>query len=235
MLSVFFEPALLYFVFSTLQSRHNISIRSLLFQLYIWLLFSAAGIMIAKTYLPEYILYTIPLCLLPQIFNSMYNRQKYKWNYALLGGLVFPKMAYLSVLSLNLFDLFHTKANPSILVFAGSAIAIQFLVLKIQTRWPGLGIVKKGNTNLFSYECHKDEIETVHAVICSICTEKVGLNPIIGQQPDQDQEEAPCQPIMKTPCLHYYHESCLKEWFKKKFECPNCRQMLPPLENEDDE
>jgi len=234
MLSVFFQPALLYFVFSTLQGRHNISVRTLLFQLYFWLAFSALSIMISKTYLSEYILYTLPLCLVPQIFDSMYNKQKYRWNYCLLGGLLAPNMAYLSISSLNIFNIFHSKANPNILVFCAAAVTVQLIILKIQTRFPGLGIVKKSNKNQFNYECQKDECESVSTVICSICTEQLGLNPIIGQQPGQNQEDA-SQPIMKTPCMHYYHKSCLKEWFKKKFECPNCRQMLPPLDLDDDD
>jgi hypothetical protein len=235
MLSVFFQPALLYFVFSTLQSRHNLPIRSLLFQLYFWLAFSALGIMISKTYLSEYILYTVPLCLVPQIFESMYNKQKYRWNYCLLGGLFLPNMVYLAISSLNVFNIFHAKANPNILVFGATAVAVQLVVLKIQTRFPGLGIVKKSNKNQYNYECQKDECESVSTVICSICTEQLGMNPLNGEQPGQDQEDVPSQPIMKTPCEHHFHESCLKEWFKKKFECPNCRQIVPPLDMDDDD
>ena len=33
---------------------------------------------------------------------------------------------------------------------------------------------------------------------------------------------------MATPCNHYFHESCLKEWMNHKMECPTCRQQLPP-------
>lgn len=36
--------------------------------------------------------------------------------------------------------------------------------------------------------------------------------------------------IMKTPCSHKYHISCLKEWMKVKLECPACRKRLPALE-----
>mmetsp|Transcript_35923 Transcript_35923/g.32314 ORF Transcript_35923/g.32314 Transcript_35923/m.32314 type:complete len:119 (+) Transcript_35923:1350-1706(+) len=41
--------------------------------------------------------------------------------------------------------------------------------------------------------------------------------------------------IMKTPCQHFYHESCMLEWMKKKFECPTCRKKLPPLDIDDAE
>ena len=36
--------------------------------------------------------------------------------------------------------------------------------------------------------------------------------------------------IMKTPCNHRFHVSCLIEWTKVKLECPTCRQKLPPFE-----
>ncbi len=41
--------------------------------------------------------------------------------------------------------------------------------------------------------------------------------------------------LMKTPCQHYYHETCLKEWLRVKFECPKCRASLPPLDEDLDE
>lgn len=235
-ISVFFEPAVLYFVFSTLQRRQNVSVRSLLIKLYFWLIVSAVGVIITQTCFSDYIFYAYPLCLFPQIVDSMLKRQKYKWNYALLVGLGLPKLVYMMVLTLDPFELFTTKLNPSVALFAVTAIAIELCILKIQTKYPGLGIIKKfASKSQFSYECQVDEVEAVSAIVCSICTEKVGLSPIIGQQPTQDQEECRSEPVMKTPCMHYYHESCLKEWFKKKFECPNCRQILPPLDNEDEE
>lgn len=35
--------------------------------------------------------------------------------------------------------------------------------------------------------------------------------------------------LMKTPCNHYFHEKCLKEWMDLKLDCPFCRATLPPL------
>ena len=28
---------------------------------------------------------------------------------------------------------------------------------------------------------------------------------------------------MMTPCKHYYHPDCLKQWMDQKMECPSCR------------
>lgn len=36
--------------------------------------------------------------------------------------------------------------------------------------------------------------------------------------------------IMKTPCNHKFHVSCLVEWMSIKMECPTCRSALPVLE-----
>jgi len=41
-------------------------------------------------------------------------------------------------------------------------------------------------------------------------------------------ENAIMKEIMKTPCRHYFHAICLQEWMKKKNQCPNCRERLPP-------
>jgi len=60
---------------------------------------------------------------------------------------------------------------------------------------------------------------------CSIC-----LNVLQNDPPD-------CPPllnsdfrVMKTPCNHKYHSSCLQVWMKIKMECPQCRTKLPPFE-----
>jgi len=36
--------------------------------------------------------------------------------------------------------------------------------------------------------------------------------------------------IMKTPCNHKFHVSCLVEWMSIKMECPTCRAPLPVLD-----
>lgn len=36
--------------------------------------------------------------------------------------------------------------------------------------------------------------------------------------------------VMKTPCNHKFHVTCLVEWMSIKMECPTCRAALPVLE-----
>eukprot|EP00347_Sterkiella_histriomuscorum_P023553 403334199 len=38
---------------------------------------------------------------------------------------------------------------------------------------------------------------------------------------------------MKTPCNHKFHVPCLKQWMNIRLECPCCRQVIPPLDDED--
>ena len=36
--------------------------------------------------------------------------------------------------------------------------------------------------------------------------------------------------LMRTPCVHLFHNVCLEKWLDMKSECPYCRRELPPLE-----
>jgi hypothetical protein len=38
---------------------------------------------------------------------------------------------------------------------------------------------------------------------------------------------------MQTPCLHKFHNDCLKPWMRQKLECPKCRSELPALDEEE--
>jgi hypothetical protein len=71
--------------------------------------------------------------------------------------------------------------------------------------------------------------------LCSICMDNI----LEQQSPDAKNDgtanllpskAAGNGKIMKTPCKHYFHESCLKGWMDIKLECPFCRSPLPALE-----
>jgi hypothetical protein len=34
---------------------------------------------------------------------------------------------------------------------------------------------------------------------------------------------------MVTPCRHIFHTGCLEGWMRYRLQCPNCREILPPL------
>lgn len=35
---------------------------------------------------------------------------------------------------------------------------------------------------------------------------------------------------MVTPCGHSFHTDCLEKWMELKYECPYCRNKIPPLD-----
>ena len=49
-----------------------------------------------------------------------------------------------------------------------------------------------------------------------------------GARQEPQLRAKPQKKCMMTPCKHYYHPSCLKQWMDQKMECPTCRTELPP-------
>jgi len=43
-----------------------------------------------------------------------------------------------------------------------------------------------------------------------------------------DIKPTDCKRVV-TPCDHFFHESCLRQWMEVKMECPTCRGLLPPF------
>lgn len=54
---------------------------------------------------------------------------------------------------------------------------------------------------------------------CPICAESLG---------DQD-------PVVRTPCLHHFHEHCLARWCKNHVDCPLCREQVGESESSTDD
>lgn len=54
-----------------------------------------------------------------------------------------------------------------------------------------------------------------HPEACPICMEDFA-----------PAEGSPSQPILLTPCLHAYHDHCLKGWLNRNHFCPSCRWDL---------
>jgi len=47
-------------------------------------------------------------------------------------------------------------------------------------------------------------------IMCSICLEDFKIN----------------DKYIEFECKHIYHKECIKEWFKKQQNCPNCRKNI---------
>ena len=50
---------------------------------------------------------------------------------------------------------------------------------------------------------------------CSICLEEINW-------------KKEYKTIMITPCNHFFHDKCLREWMLQRLTCPTCRFTLPP-------
>ena len=49
-----------------------------------------------------------------------------------------------------------------------------------------------------------------------------------------DSAAIPLASMVKTPCQHHFHESCLRNWLEQKYECPYCRAGLPAMPGGED-
>lgn len=72
---------------------------------------------------------------------------------------------------------------------------------------------------------------------CSICAQDIEV-PVIPN--GLSSENAPGagglsgmilqrRAYMVTPCRHIFHTPCLEGWMRYRLQCPNCREILPPL------
>ncbi|KAF2470107.1 uncharacterized protein BDR25DRAFT_304071 [Lindgomyces ingoldianus] len=69
---------------------------------------------------------------------------------------------------------------------------------------------------------------------CSICTQDVE---VLVLPSGASSENAPGlggmilqrRAYMVTPCRHIFHTPCLEGWMRYRLQCPNCREILPPL------
>jgi len=82
-----------------------------------------------------------------------------------------------------------------------------------------------------------EDIETgIEFDDCAVCMNPIHQNPDIStsNNPHTQHVLSRLRPthnqIMKTPCNHKFHVSCLVEWMNIKMECPTCRAALPVLE-----
>lgn len=73
---------------------------------------------------------------------------------------------------------------------------------------------------------------------CSICAMDIEV-PVITSGAGTGEGDAGVQGLgalvlqrrayMVTPCRHIFHTACLEGWMRYRLQCPNCREVLPPL------
>jgi len=132
------------------------------------------------------------------------------------------------------------RPSPSFCLAFLAIVALQFLVLMIQTNYDarffipescmGTLAVSYKFQNLEDEESQKEDAEKV----CAIC-----LGPL-----DSDASDVPPKreievamkrlrvgnkKLMKTQCNHTFHIRCLLEWLETKPACPICRQELEKI------
>jgi mitofusin len=69
---------------------------------------------------------------------------------------------------------------------------------------------------------------------CSICAQDIEV-PVIPSGTSTDSTAGlgglilTRRAYMVTPCRHIFHTPCLEGWMRYRLQCPNCREILPPL------
>ena len=98
-----------------------------------------------------------------------------------------------------------------------------FVLVNFRNAWLG---ISKAYTALASYRSALEELQSLLADVsaedlkklndsCAICISELD-NPSV------------CK---KLPCQHIFHISCLRQWFRHKRICPNCRTHILPEES----
>lgn len=78
----------------------------------------------------------------------------------------------------------------------------------------------------------ENAIENMREVPFSASVFGPGAAPVEGRDPPPAEccccmdEFGPEKNIVSTPCFHYFHKECLKEWLKLSKTCPLCRSNL---------
>lgn len=88
---------------------------------------------------------------------------------------------------------------------------------------------------------HKDKNTGKRVFDCSICATDIEV-PVVpsGMAGDASASGAAGalgtgsmilqrRAYMVTPCRHIFHTKCLEGWMRYRLQCPNCREVLPPL------
>jgi hypothetical protein len=197
-----------------------------------------------------YTYYLIPFYLFPifQIWMSAVigNRKVFKWQYQLL---LWPPTLIIPVFMRG-YDNNFLQLTPNIEINAivlPAMIGVFILYSMMQgvcgPRFFLLGIFFPApHKYMIAVKKLKKDREGLEEeeLVCPICYGELDEDPEATvrntatdpNNPGGDAARAlvakPIKKCMVTPCKHYYHPSCLKQWMDQKMECPTCRQELPP-------
>ena len=232
----FIEGVLYFFTFN-IEKKTDLKLL-ILITLYsiIYLLMLINYLFIQQIYLLIFIFTTF----LPQIFYNLKLKDKInkipkKFIFSLLLNRLFLPI-YIRGYSNNIF---LSKTNYKFCFLLISSNLIQLVILFMQEKLGGnFFIPKRFKGHYFRYkrnilEIYKKYPEFIYYQ-CSICLApfvnepenfKIKYNSFFNRVKIIYCENQ--QYIMKTPCQHFFHMECLKNWMVLKKECPICRKHLP--------
>ena len=198
-----------------------------------------------------YTYYLIPFYLFPilQIWMSALvgNRKSFKWQYQLL---MWPQTLIIPVFMRG-YDKNFLQLTPNVTINAITLPTIigvfllysilqgifgpRFFLLSVFFPAP-----HKYMVDLKKVKKDKETAGDEEELVCPICYGNLDqdpdaasvrdtvTDPIDGNDVARPLQAKPVKKCMGTPCKHYYHSACLKQWMDQKMECPTCRAILPP-------
>ena len=181
-----------------------------------------------------FILYSIIL-LAPQIILNFKLGHKIKYPFSPLVKLIFPRFIILVLHILMQFyarlydgNMFHLKPDYLLCLGCIMIMLTSMILLSIQKKYgsrsllPSFLIPKKFE----EFKFFMNEEESTH-VECSICLTSLNLLP---ESYSMKSEQKIYNRVIVTPCKHKFHFYCLENWMETKLQCPNCRTILPPID-----
>ncbi|CAD8191940.1 unnamed protein product [Paramecium octaurelia] len=166
--------------------------------------------------------------LVPQIAITFYTGERQRFNIYYIGA-IFPR-ALLSIYARGFQDNILELLQKLHVVFAIVLIlVIQFLIYYCQNQF-GWFILKRNQYNYFIKQT--DEHTQSDCAICLLNLSQIPeytLNkgePFVLQTINQASRN---NLLMKTPCNHQFHPSCLSQWMQINLSCPLCKSALPQV------
>eukprot|EP01017_Pseudomicrothorax_dubius_P029968 TRINITY_DN3683_c0_g3_i2.p1 TRINITY_DN3683_c0_g3~~TRINITY_DN3683_c0_g3_i2.p1 ORF type:complete len:323 (+),score=-6.80 TRINITY_DN3683_c0_g3_i2:309-1277(+) len=167
---------------------------------------------------------------LPQLLHTAISNQRplpEYYHYILMMLFInFPQFCSL-ICPVNLFNFEPTIPITSVFFM------IQFvnvILLCLQKRMHPRFFLPQGVRRYQTYVYHPKQIcltdEEGKVITCSICLVDL-IDPSSKQLKEGQNISNVSKAIMKTPCSHIFHTSCLRPWMIRKLECPTCRAPLP--------